>query len=342
MKRLAFLLLLTLPAAAAPVISSISATSGPAVGGNVVTIQGSGFAGCVICSPPQPAQVLFGGVSVRTYVAYDSDTTMTVIVPPHLPGTVDVTVIAYDGQVIAEDAYTFTGTVDDAFERVLLPILTPPTPGQFGSSFETSLLLSNEAPFVRAYIYGLVPPCRGISGCIVFDPHETPVELKPQGQSDFFETDGTPGRFIYVAKNAVPQLTGNLRVFDASRGANNFGTELPLVRQSEFRARVGLLGVPLDPRFRNTLRIYAGKPVAATVRFGGESHVVQLDAAENVFDPAYGAFSLFPAGTGTVDVVIEAAEPVWAFVSVTNNDTQLITTITPQAVRTNRAASASN
>ncbi|HYR30163.1 MAG TPA: IPT/TIG domain-containing protein, partial [Thermoanaerobaculia bacterium] len=307
MKRLFLLLLLSLPAAAAPVITSISATSGPAAG-SVVTISGSGFAGCAICSPPQPAQVVFGGVYVRTYVAYDADKTLTVVVPPHLPGTVDVTVIAYDGQVTLEDAFTFTGSVDDAFERVLLPILTLPTPGQFGSSFETSLLLSNEAQFVRAYIYGLIPPCRGISGCIVFDPHEHPVELKPQEQSDFFETDGTPGRFIYVAKPVAPTLAANLRVFDASRGANNFGTEIPLVRKSEFRTRIGLLGVPRDPRFRNTLRIYAASPIAATVRVGKETHVVQLDAAENLFDPAYGVFSLFPAGTETVDVVIDAAE----------------------------------
>jgi hypothetical protein len=57
----------------------------------------------------------------------------------------------------------------------------------------------------------------------------------------------------------------------------------------------------------------------------------------NRFDPAYAQFSDFPSNVGEISVVLtppapgEAgfATPYWAFLSVTNNDTQFITTIRP-------------
>jgi hypothetical protein len=66
-----------------------------------------------------------------------------------------------------------------------------------------------------------------------------------------------------------------------------------------------------------------------------------LDLAEgkSVFEPAFASFTNFPANIGPVTVTIGIPVPpilppepprIWAFDSVTNNDTQLITTITPQ------------
>jgi hypothetical protein len=53
-------------------------------------------------------------------------------------------------------------------------------------------------------------------------------------------------------------------------------------------------------------------------------------ADDALFSPAYGVFTDFPIGDEPVRVSIDADQPIWAFISVTNNETQMITTITPQ------------
>lgn len=342
MRKLLFLfLLLSLPLAAAPTITSISQSSGPTAGGNVITIKGTGFTGCIICSPPAPPAVRFGGVYAQIVNHVDAET-LLVTVPAHFPGTVDVTVDDFEGDDTVADAYTFTGTIEEAFERVLLPLLTPPVQGQFGSEFRTRLRMA-AGTFREVHVFGLLFPCENISGCIVFDPHETPYQLFPGESTTRFELSGNPGRFIYIPKADAPKIYANLRVADVTRGAQNFGTEIPLARPADFKTEIKLLDVPLVPGYRNTLRIYANEPTTVTVRFGGETHYVTLREGENVFDPAYAVFTDFPTENRNVDVTISAMEvqvlpigpPVafWGFVSVTNNDTQLITTVSPQRTR---------
>jgi hypothetical protein len=140
-------------------------------------------------------------------------------------------------------------------------------------------------------------------------------------------------------------------VHDVTRDAQNFGTEIPIVRESDFRAnRIVLVGVPTDARFRNTLRVYGDSPVDVLVTVGNQAPVRLKMTGGITFPiinfpdfsvPAYVAFSNFPTGIGTVRVTIEAEpgflqplqpleSPIWAFITVTNNDTQAISTITPQ------------
>jgi hypothetical protein len=68
-------------------------------------------------------------------------------------------------------------------------------------------------------------------------------------------------------------------------------------------------------------------------------HTIELRPGANIFDPSYAQFSDFPVGVGEVKVQIQASHiilsppvsySIWAFVSVTNNETQHITTVTPQ------------
>jgi len=56
-------------------------------------------------------------------------------------------------------------------------------------------------------------------------------------------------------------------------------------------------------------------------------------AGGDALQPWYAAFGDFGSNRGSVRVEIERISgdaALWAFVTVTNNDTQLITTITPQ------------
>ena len=75
--------------AAAPTVSSIAPTSGPAAGGTAVTISGTGFAA--------GATVTIGG-SAATSVVVVSATSITATTPAHAAGAVTVTVTNTDAQ----------------------------------------------------------------------------------------------------------------------------------------------------------------------------------------------------------------------------------------------------
>jgi hypothetical protein len=72
------------PVAVAPVVTSISPTSGPDAGGTSVTLTGTGLTGAIA--------VTVGGVSA-TAVTVAGDTSMTFITPAGLPGQVAPVVV---------------------------------------------------------------------------------------------------------------------------------------------------------------------------------------------------------------------------------------------------------
>ncbi|HZT70141.1 MAG TPA: IPT/TIG domain-containing protein [Terriglobia bacterium] len=81
-------------------ISGISPTSGPATGGTVVTITGTGF--------QTGASVAFGGVSSAA-VTVASSTEINAVSPPENTGTVSITVTNADSQSASlPSAFTFT------------------------------------------------------------------------------------------------------------------------------------------------------------------------------------------------------------------------------------------
>ena len=335
--------LITAVASATPVITSVTPNSSTVNGGIHITIKGSGFATCPICSPPVPPNVSFGLTPATAVMLLDGQT-LDVVVPPHFPGLVDVFVLQYDGTAVLRDAFTFTGQTSDAFETILLPIYSPPVHGAFGSEFHT---------IVRAATRGDQPvPIYGIdTNCTLIDPAivpDAPYPLKGELQLPT-ECSVSPGHLLYVPKATASFLTLNDRVLDVSRSALSNGTEIPIVRSARFTSnRIILLGIPIDGRFRNTLRVYAMTPVTVDVSIAGHlPRALVLQPGPTVFDPAHGSFSDFPiagdpGGPFTITVTIDPppgppggvfptppGPPIWAFITVTNNETQQITTITP-------------
>ena len=226
-----------------------------------------------------------------------------------------------------------------SLERVLLPVFTPPVHGAFASEFHTDLRIWNAGENTIT-LNGLLANC--VVTCI--EPPDQPFDVPSRREltPEDFSYSGTPGRFIYVPKAGIEELSMNLRVHDVSRGGLNYGTEMPIVRESEFVInRIVLVGIPTDPRFRNTLRIYSTGATDVIVTVNDQAPVrVALQKTADVFDPAYGVFTQFPTGTAPVRVTIQTDPnivtllpievPLWAFVTVTNNETQVISTITPQ------------
>jgi hypothetical protein len=129
------------------------------------------------------------------------------------------------------------------------------------------------------------------------------------------------------------------------------GVEIPVVRVEDFSDdTIALVDVPTDPRFRLTLRIYGlnrgedlvylwyGRGSGNCCGDTWNSTQVQLQPGRTMFEPSYAVVTDFrpadgfPAFPETINVLVQAPQqsPVWAFITVTNNETQHITTITPQ------------
>ncbi|GAA3048724.1 hypothetical protein GCM10010464_11220 [Pseudonocardia yunnanensis] len=122
----------------APVITGLSPDQGPASGGTVVTITGTGFAGAT--------SVTFGG-TLATAFTVDSDTQITATAPAHAPGTADVVVTAPGG--------TSTGS---PYAYVAAPVITTLAPNAGPQAGGTSVTISGAGlTFTSAVQFGANP-----------------------------------------------------------------------------------------------------------------------------------------------------------------------------------------
>jgi hypothetical protein len=171
---------------------------------------------------------------------------------------------------------------------------------------------------------------------------------------NFFVPDGRVSPvFLNVTKSAADRVFVQLRVHDLSRQGEDFGTEIPVVRTSEMKTTRGeILDIPRDPRFRLTFRLYADKvehESELVVRFVNETtsenremhfsispmpdvippgepittpplyrEITDFDSYAELHDSERARIEIEPKSTGI---------RYWAFVSVTNNETQQITTL---------------
>ena len=87
------------PMASAPVVTSISPTSGPLGGGTSVTITGTGFT--------DATAVNFGGTAAASFTI-NSYTSITAVSPAESAGTVDITVTSADGTSATSSADQFS------------------------------------------------------------------------------------------------------------------------------------------------------------------------------------------------------------------------------------------
>jgi hypothetical protein len=331
---------LSFAAFAGPVITSVTPASGPAEGGTAVVIHGSGFSNnCIICSPPfGDPSVTFGDTTAASVHFVDANT-IEAVTPPHLPGAVGVTVRQLDGSqpFTLANGFTYEGDVLDASEPILFPIYTRPVRGRFNSEFVTTVFVMAKDTPVQIYGYDV--------SCLRVDPPLPPDATHIVGPEEQLVPDcnDAVGRLLWVEQGRSKDLAANVRVADVSQGELDHGVEIPVVRASELTlSRILLLGVPNDARFRKTLRIYGiGRDASmVNVQLGHELRQVRLTTTGDPYIPAYAEISDFPApeaGETTITVSVQATspgpllepQPVWAFVSVTNNETQRITTITP-------------
>ena len=351
MLRIPFLLALLLVSTAAlaqpliPVIESITPANGPVSGGTRVILRGRNFDDGT-CQTPQGCAL---GVKFATphrepccvtgvaKVIFASDTLIELETPEHGTGLVDVVVTsASGGKTVVKDGFRFGR---EGYRRVLVPLgFRGVMPGAFGSRWVTELTGRVFNPFkLEVTRTPFSTPPHLVEGSFVFDD-------LPRGS--------TGGFFLYVTERDFVDL--GLRIRDVSREAENFGTEVPLVTAEDTTPMfgLGLLDIPVGPKYRQTLRIYnfeGRRPLVVTIRIlprgSNEELLVQTyhmdngDSTRPVEEfpslPGYVQLNLddlLPKGyTGRVDVSLGhfPGPRIWAMVSVTNNETQMVTMVTP-------------
>lgn len=236
-------------------------------------------------------------------------------------------------------------------ERFLIPVYTEvELPGAHGSRWvsilsgwnngdEEALLMISPEPCLQVCLDKRLPPKAPFTSFVLSDPGK--------------------GALLWLRPPAGPEVKFQLRIQDVSRQAQTWGTEIPVVRVSEaFVGELILLDVPIHERFRTALRIYDMIPELRSelVRVeiyeadaGGTSAPVVTEDLRYTYLKTTTQFSHFHypgevqihdlvarypqlAGKETVRIRITTLDErvrFWAFASITNNETQHVTTVTP-------------
>ena len=254
----------------------------------------------------------------------------------------------------------FQYVADSTFVPVMLPVVTrSAVVGAHGSLWQLELRMVNRTKLALVPgidIFPLEPRCAGCDAPIPFDRM-----IEPRIAMPLIDNDRPPVQLVWIDKDLANHLSFSLRVRDLSRQAESWGTEIPIVHDRDFAHDIRLLDVPLQPRFRQLLRLYTPSYVGCcrtTVRFfaadgtplaerpvdlirpngslGGLVPPPYLrDGSRNFpLQPAYAELDLatIPELAAQTSIWIEAGASfrIWGFVSVTNDATQQVTTITPQ------------
>lgn len=305
----------------------------PIAGGGTVTIT----AGPNVSFGNTPP-VTFGGVPA-TILETVSPGQLRVRVPPHAAGAVTVTVNGFDS--VNNFRYFDTVAAPDpaVFETVMIPMLFD-GPGAFGSHFFTEVFITNlGSSTVTSYRPIAFGGCPGIGSTIC----EVPIQ--PGRTTQIFTTNhATNGVLIRPLREQMSALSFAGRVRDLAHENDDFGAELPIVREAEFlHGRIVLPDILLDSRYRTTLRFYSlDDPAAIDIQITQLGTTVGRTSATaskgSVDDVAWTATvdlsSLAVTGlTRKFTVIINptvSTARTWAFASFTNNTTNRVTIASPQ------------
>jgi hypothetical protein len=334
---------------AQPTVTTILPASGSTTGGDFVHIRGNRLNSSPALCPGAACaiSVKFGDAFGR--IVSNTVSEIVAIAPPHAAGSVDVTVTitGVASPIVLANAYRYQSNSIDELERILVPVAAS-GPGPNAARFETEILITNAGDET-------VPVSGDATDERSLQSPPPPRFVEPQTTYTLtdllFDAAAHTGAFIYVPARLARDVITKVRVHDTSRDAAAYGVEIPVVSDLDYAATVRLAGIPTDARFRSTLRVYAYDarnfgPVTLRVRDNADGTL--LATVPVALNASKGEENLFPAAAQlSLDSIIaplrghprlridiadsDAIRPIWGFVSITNNQTQEITLVTPQA-----------
>jgi len=273
------------------------------------------------------ATLTIGGVTVPAESNIDG--LLFANAPPHAPGVVDVTVNSASGTITSKAAliYYDPAAADPAvFEPILFPVSFQ-GPGALGSQWVTESFLYASGPtaFFRDPL-----PCTGCSNV-------------PGSGTRQLINDGNPwGHVLYALRGTTGSLAFASRIRDTSRQSQTAGTEVPVVRESDFRGELRFLNIPVDARYRVTLRLWSlsddGLFIATVdstpAQFQGLT-LAKIPGTSMSFGSMDVTSLLTKANNNPTNLSVMSpsnvpfAPAIWGTLSITNNDTQQVTIVSP-------------
>ncbi|MFL6244743.1 MAG: IPT/TIG domain-containing protein [Thermoanaerobaculia bacterium] len=350
---LALSIVLAASLSAVPVITDINPQEGFSFAPTHVIIDGSGFGdGAVTVLIDEMPATVIDATPTRLHVRVNP--------PPAVDPngqSADITVrVAGHGEVTLVNAFFFhelaQGSPQD-YTQVLVPLTSAPIHGAHGSVWEAELRAFNASNAITLRMPG--PEAQiielPIDFAVTVEPRTTARVLLPRRDI------GVDGHFLYVPNALVNAARMSLRVRDTSQNAASLGDEVPVVRADQGGQDLTIVDVPIDERYRSMLRIYAFTPepmrVGVTVLpESGDTPYAKFDVVLHGIlttnfvpfppHPAYLALDPIPpaarAAGGRVRIELtnygaNVSPPlanIWAFVSLTNNETNQVTIVTPK------------
>jgi len=245
-------------------------------------------------------------------------------------------------------------------ETVLIPIVAKDVPGAYGSLWSPHLWVRNGGDQTLSFesdLYDVVFDCVGIP-CLQPAPISPGESREIFPDTTLFGVQFTPNRLLYLRRELSDKVQFELRVQDSSRALSTWGTEIPVVRESDqLIGSAVFLVVPIKEHFRQSLRVYSAvrpTPACEVVDiqvFQMESGATLVTFPATLTDETGTGCeppSLFPNSVeihnlqdmlqgkphgGLVGIVVTPRTPslgFWAMITVTNDETQHITLISPR------------
>lgn len=321
---------------AVPVIHSVTPPAGPVAGGTLVTLTGFALnpsCGAYMMACPEPV-VRIGGRQAR--IVERALDRLVVIAPANSNGRADVEVKTAFGTHVFARGFAY-GATD--FRRLLLPVfIEGAVEGLEGSRWVTEVSGFHAETDVARVTGSPETDSGTVTGRSAFTPSVTTAR---QGF----------GRFIYVSDDDADDVSLNLRARDTSREAENLGTEIPVIAAEQTFAGtdIVLVNVPTQPQYRQKIRVYDfdgefGRSVTVRIYGTDQSNPIVTRTLTSSQGPVDEDYPAYPgqaeidlngiaelAGLDHVTIIVETPDEGrwWAFASITNNTTQLITTVTP-------------
>ena len=298
--------------AADATVSSITPATGLTRGGEIVHIHGANLIGAPLACPSVTCGVFVKFGDLYGTIIENSAAEIVVLAPPHAAGRVDVQVnVPVTPLITLTSAYLYVDPPATDQVRFLVPVAIGAS-GALGSNWQTEVVVHNENSEALTLAGATIAPFA--SGVVTLQP-----------------AAGSAGTFFTVPKNLADNVCANVRVHDTTRDGDSWGAEVPVVPETQFRRSVILLAVPADARYRALLRVYG---------YGATDTNVTVSFRDDATGEFLGS-QTFPLQSSYAQLPIAATRPrirvqvtadmslIWAFVSITNNTTQQVTTITP-------------